>query len=70
MSFLKNFDFITVFSTPETISPALEWLQASLDSFINLCRKTPSFRMESSDINGVVVLRLTHRVFDLMPHLR
>lgn len=27
MSFLKNFDFITVFSTPETISPALEWLQ-------------------------------------------
>ena len=27
MSFLKNFDFITVFSSPEAISPALEWLQ-------------------------------------------
>lgn len=27
MSFLKNFDFITVFSTPEPISAALEWLQ-------------------------------------------
>lgn len=27
MSFLKNFDFITVFSSPEAINPALEWLQ-------------------------------------------
>lgn len=33
MGFLKNFDFITVFSTPETISPALEWLQEQSQFF-------------------------------------
>lgn len=35
MSFLKNFDFITVFSSPEAISPALSGCRNSLDSFIS-----------------------------------
>lgn len=33
MSFLENFDFITIFSTPEAISPALEWLQEQSQFF-------------------------------------
>lgn len=33
MSFLKNFDFITVVSSPEAINPALEWLQEQSQFF-------------------------------------